>query len=132
MTKHWRLQRRDYNAACSRRREFRNLLAHHYRSTDLTSHELVFGELVANAVRHGDEPILVDIVLGEDGTVHICVENGGECFDLERQLAASPTPSATGGRGLQIVRALVDSLEVEHWQPHSCRVIATLKVDLVA
>jgi anti-sigma regulatory factor (Ser/Thr protein kinase) len=124
----WQLKTRDYNAACSRRNEFRKLLAQHHPAADLTAHELVFGELVANAVRYGDEPISVNVVLSAE-TVEIRVENAGDCYDLERLLASSsPAPTATGGRGVRIVRALADTFMVEHVPRHSCRVTAILKV----
>ncbi len=127
MTKSWKFKRQDYDAACLGRREFRQLLAQRHRSADLGAHELVFGELVANAVRHGDEPISVDVVLS-DGTVQIRVQNAGDCFNLEHLLAASPAATATGGRGLKIVRALVETLTVEHRPSHLCRVTAVLKI----
>jgi anti-sigma regulatory factor (Ser/Thr protein kinase) len=127
MTKSWELKRRDYDAACYGRREFRQLLAQCHRPADLAAHELVFGELVANAVRHGDEPISVDVVLS-DQAVQIRVQNAGDCFNLERLLASAPATTATGGRGLQIVRALVDSLTVDHSPSHSCRVTAVIKI----
>ena len=128
MVKRWSLRKRDYNAAHARRIEFRALLAERHRLADLAVHELVFGELVGNAVHHGDEPIAVGFALTEDGMVQISVENAGGCFDLDRMLTRSAAPNATSGRGLQIVRALVDTLAVERTPLNACRVTATLKI----
>lgn len=128
MDKRWSLRKRDYNAARARRIEFRALLEERHRSADLAIHELVFGELVANAVRYGDEPIAVGFALSDDGIVQILVESTGRCFDLDRILTHSPAPGATGGRGLQIVRALVDTLTVELAPLNTCRVTATLRI----
>lgn len=60
--------------------------------------------------------------------VLIRVQNAGDCFDLERVLATTPATTATGGRGLQIVRALVESLTIEHSRSHACQVTAILKL----
>jgi anti-sigma regulatory factor (Ser/Thr protein kinase) len=120
--------RRDYDAARARRKEFCALLAQRYCSADLAVHELVFGELVANAVRYGDDPISAGVTLSNDGIVEIRVENAGNCFDLDRLLEQSPASTTTGGRGLHIVRALVDTLTVEYLPVHTCRVTATLKI----
>jgi anti-sigma regulatory factor (Ser/Thr protein kinase) len=40
----------------------------------------------------------------------------------------TPATTATGGRGLQIVRALAESLTVEHSPSYSCQVTAILKI----
>jgi anti-sigma regulatory factor (Ser/Thr protein kinase) len=85
-------------------------------------HELVFGELVSNAVRHGEDPISVTIAV-EDGHVRIQTENTGPCFELERKIAEGP--KTTSGRGLSIVRALASVLRVEH-RGTKCRVTALL------
>jgi anti-sigma regulatory factor (Ser/Thr protein kinase) len=128
MVEWWSLRKRDYSAGPARRIEFRALLEERYCSADLAVHEMVFGELAANAVRHGEEPISVGFALSDEGFVQIRVENAGGSFDLDRMLARFPAPSATGGRGLQIVRALVDTLTVELAPLNTCRVTATLRI----
>jgi anti-sigma regulatory factor (Ser/Thr protein kinase) len=85
-------------------------------------HELVFGELVSNAVRHGDEPMSVTVAL-EDGLMRIQTENTGPCFELERKIAEEPKTAS--GRGLRIVRALAAALRVEQ-HGKKCRVTALL------
>ena len=131
MTLRWPLKKRDFDAAHARRKEFRALLADRHRLADLDAHEIVFGELTANAVRYGDEPIVVAVAV-TNGTVQIRVENAGKCFDLDRRLAIAPEVTATGGRGLQIVRPLADTLTVEHVSFRFCRVTATLKLAIAA
>lgn len=130
MNVQWPLRKSDFDAAHARRKEFRALLAERHRSANLDAHEIVFGELIANAVRYGDEPIVVAVAV-TNGTVQIRVENAGECFDLDRRLATAPESTATNGRGLQIVRALADTLTVEHVS-FSCRVTATLRLLMAA
>ncbi|GAC1307957.1 MAG: hypothetical protein NVSMB19_20940 [Vulcanimicrobiaceae bacterium] len=85
-------------------------------------HELVFGELVTNAVRYGDEPMCVFVEFDET-FVKIVVENAGECASCELHVANS---SAEGGRGLHIVRALVSRLEIERTADVPCRITATM------
>ncbi len=87
--------------------------------------ELVFGELVTNAVRYGDEPMGVCVDLA-DTSLTIVVENSGECADLEIR---TPSPSAEGGRGLVIVRALVSGLKIERTPEIACRITATMESD---
>ncbi len=133
MTRRWELKKQDYQAACARRKEFRAFLGERYGARDFANHELVFGELVANAVRHGEDPIGAEVTLNDDGMVLINVENAGkchagECFCAGPSRVGRPEPTATGGRGLEIVRALADTFEIEHLPSHVSRVSATLKV----
>jgi anti-sigma regulatory factor (Ser/Thr protein kinase) len=123
MIRKWALRKRDYPGSRQRRKAFRAFLAQHFRTDRVETHELVFGELVTNAVRYGDDPMAVAVVVAED-TVRIQVDNAGDCFNLERCLLEEP--KVTSGRGLQIVRALVDTLTVESTTTASCRVTVTL------
>jgi len=77
---------------------------------------LVLSELLANAVSAaGGEGATVQVLAcAEDGAVVLSVRNpkvrwvdGAERWDLD-------DPLRVGGRGLLIVRSLVDELEVEH------------------
>ena len=80
---------------------------------------------MTNAVRYGDDPMSV-VVAVDDGCLLICVDNAGDCFDLVSRLMAEPT--TTGGRGLQIVRALADTMTVERVErlpEPACRVTVT-------
>lgn len=124
MRKDWTLRRKDYETSCEYRREFSRLLAETIDrdpSADGT-YELVFGELVTNAVRYGDEPMCVFVEVSGD-CVRIVVENAGSCAKCERPTAS---PTAEGGRGLQIVRALVNRLDIERTADVACRITATM------
>lgn len=119
----WPLKHEDFSDAAARRRDFRALLRTNSPATDVSTHELVFGELVSNAIRYGAEPMSVAIALSDD-RVEIEVDNAGPCFDLEVTLRQPPTH--WGGRGLKIVRQLVQSLTVEALPLYGCRVTATM------
>jgi anti-sigma regulatory factor (Ser/Thr protein kinase) len=123
MIRKWALHRRDYAESCERRRAFVAFLSEHFEPTNTEVHELVFGELVTNAVRYGDNPMSVSVAVTGDA-VRIEVENSGGCFDLSRELKNAPRN--TGGRGLRIVRALVDELQVEEPEDDRCRVVVRL------
>ena len=108
-----------------RRKAFRQWLAARRSTRRQVALELIFGELVTNAVRYGDDPMSV-VVAVDDGCLLICVDNAGDCFDLVSRLMAEPT--TTGGRGLQIVRALADTMTVERVErlpEPACRVTVT-------
>jgi anti-sigma regulatory factor (Ser/Thr protein kinase) len=122
MIRKWQLHRRDYAESCERRRAFVAFLSEHFEPTNTEVHELVFGELVTNAVRYGDDPMSVSVAVKDDA-VRIEVENSGGCFDLMRELKNAPRNS--GGRGLRIVRALVETLYVEP-EHDRCRVVVQL------
>jgi anti-sigma regulatory factor (Ser/Thr protein kinase) len=98
------------------------MLLERLSSDQVDVHELVFGELVSNAVRHGDEPISVTVAV-ENGLVRIQTENAGACFELECKIAEEPKTAS--GRGLRIVRALATALRVER-HGTQCRVTAVL------
>ncbi len=91
-------------------------------------HELVFGELVTNAVRYGDEPMGVSVEV-DDALLKIVVENAGSCANGEAFVAGA---HAESGRGLSIVRALVSRLEIERTRDVACRITATMPVRAAA
>jgi len=133
VTKRWSFTKQDYEAARARRNDFRALLQERYGSRDFTSHELVFGELVANAIRHGEDPIEAVVTFNADRTVRLDVRNAGRCqagpcFRPDLSRVNWPALTATGGRGLEIVRALSDTFEIDHLPSHVCRVTVTMKV----
>ncbi|GAC1310990.1 MAG: hypothetical protein NVS2B3_11550 [Vulcanimicrobiaceae bacterium] len=124
VNKKWTLRRRDFETSCSYRREFLRFLCDDVGRDVVSdgSHELVFGELVTNAVRYGEEPMRVYVSTDHDSVV-IVVENAGSCADCKARTAHA---SAEGGRGLHIVRALVSRLEIERDADVPCRVTATM------
>jgi anti-sigma regulatory factor (Ser/Thr protein kinase) len=117
--KTWALHRRDYVESRERRKAFVRFIAENCIPTRAEAHELVFGELVTNAVRYGRDPMSVSVAVRE-GALHIQVENSGGCFDLKRELSSEPRQ--TGGRGLLIVSALVETIRVEEVGDARCRV----------
>jgi serine/threonine-protein kinase RsbW len=73
---------------------------------------LALTEACANVVRHAGEDVYqVDVEIN-DALCRICVYDRGEGFDP----AATPTPLSPldGGRGLLLMRALVDRLQFEN------------------
>jgi len=79
---------------------------------DLMAVELVVGEAVANAVEHAHgsepetEPVRVDVRLDRSGTCVMTVRDRGRW----RPAPANPDRR---GRGLQLIRALTDHLEID-------------------
>ena len=69
---------------------------------------LVVSELVTNAVRHGVPPVTLDVdAVDADGRLRIVVV----CRDAGPWDGTAPSP--TGGRGLQLVRALSTDVRIE-------------------
>ena len=88
------------------------------RADDLA---LAVNELIANAQEHGAAPI--HLVADADTGVHIEVTDAGSGFDWgEAVQEHPPRPHARRGRGLWIVRQLVDRVTVERNDDHSTRV----------
>jgi anti-sigma regulatory factor (Ser/Thr protein kinase) len=120
----WTIQRGDLRGACAARRDFARYLdskptgaAERYDAT------LIFGELVANAVKHARESVTVEVLENGWSTVHVV--DDGDCFCAE---AVSPRPlHAEGGRGLYIVSQLARALEIAP-RERSCEVTAVLPI----
>ena len=79
------------------------------RLSDLDAAELVAGELLANAVRHGAPPFGVCIDWHEDPPM-LCIVDRGPGM---RPLYPAPGPQSERGRGLLLVRALAGDLVVD-------------------
>lgn len=124
MEQRWALARRAYAQIPVRRAAFRAFLAR-VEVDPQNGHELVFGELITNAVKYGDDPMSVAVAVS-GGRLRIEVESFGHCFALADRLAKEPTPM--GGRGLKIVNALAERLTVEQLNDRTCRVTATLPI----
>jgi anti-sigma regulatory factor (Ser/Thr protein kinase) len=94
--------------------------------SDLDAAELVVGELVANAVRHGAPPFGVCIDWHDDPPM-LCVVDRGRGM---RPVYPAPDLDSENGRGLLLVRAfagevVVDSASVER---EGTRVVVALPV----
>lgn len=79
------------------------------RLSDLDAAELVVGELLANAVRHGAPPFGVCIDWHEDPPM-LCVVDRGPGM---RPLYPVPDTQSEHGRGLLLVRALAGDVVVD-------------------
>jgi anti-sigma regulatory factor (Ser/Thr protein kinase) len=77
--------------------------------SDVDAAELVVGELIANAVRHGAPPFGVCIDWHDDPPV-LCVVDRGRGI---RPLYPAPDPQSERGRGLLLVRALAGDLVLD-------------------
>jgi len=86
--------------------------------------ELVASELVTNAITHARPDEAPGVADGASAmTIHLSLEQDrmifdigypGEAFDAESLGLKLPPPLEEGGRGILIVRALVDELKYEH------------------
>jgi anti-sigma regulatory factor (Ser/Thr protein kinase) len=75
---------------------------------------LVLDEAVSNAIRHGSrggQPIEVAVEV-DDGWIDIRVRDRGPTPKLPRLPSAPPLILATGGRGLWLIRQLVDEVRL--------------------
>ncbi len=78
-------------------------------ASDLDSAELVAGELIANAVRHGAPPFGICIDWDDDPPI-LCVVDRGPGM---RPVYPAPELFSESGRGLLIVRALAGEVVVD-------------------
>jgi anti-sigma regulatory factor (Ser/Thr protein kinase) len=74
---------------------------------------LIASELVANAVKHGNQadPVWLHL-LRTEGEIAITVTGAGPAFDPVNVPSFSPGPAAESGRGLLIVRELADEFSL--------------------
>ena len=107
----WRFASADGRTGALVRREIGALAAEWTGRDDVRyASELAFGELVANVVRHAPGPLRVVLATAGDAAVELMVEDSGLGFaPRERPI----DPLAESGRGLTLVRALADGLEIE-------------------
>jgi anti-sigma regulatory factor (Ser/Thr protein kinase) len=125
MRKRWRIKRGDYASAPAQRAAFRELLSSNGLQAKAPVCELVFGELMTNAMKYGTEPMYVDVQIAPD-SLRIKVDDSGGCFDLGQ--AMRKPPDQEGGRGLHIVKAIATKLTVERTPRFNCEVTAVLKL----
>ena len=70
-------------------------------------------EACKNAVRFSGSPRGIDVcVTLEEGVVHTVVRDYGGGFDVSRQTNEAPDPFRDSGRGLFLIRALMDQVEI--------------------
>jgi anti-sigma regulatory factor (Ser/Thr protein kinase) len=110
------------------RRAFRNCLAALAEPLEgIDAAELIYGELVANTVRHapGDVRVRLELVDHERPVLVVCDHGPGL-----RVPAASPRrdPYAESGRGLRIVELLASDIEFDSARGGGTVIRATLPV----
>ena len=108
-TMRWRFDPRDWRRAYDVRETLAEMLRAHGTGVDLPAAELVFGELVGNAVRHA--PGFVDVELTwDDATAPVLhVTDDGPGYVPRTGL---PPPDSESGRGLYIVAQLTREFTV--------------------
>ena len=120
----WRFKSSDSRAGALIRHEVGQLVARWTHRDDARfASELAFGELIANAVRHAPGPVRVlasTDAVGE--TVTLVVEDNGTGFTPDQHAL---DPYAESGRGLSLVRAVADALNIEPTEIGGTRVTAT-------
>ena len=85
--------------------------------SDLDGAAMIFAELVGNVVRHAGGPVHIDVVWRNDGHARLSVRDRGPGFAY---LPAALDPYTDSGRGLFIVNALGEGLEVQQTEEGAC------------
>ncbi|HEV2644462.1 MAG TPA: SpoIIE family protein phosphatase, partial [Candidatus Elarobacter sp.] len=126
----WRFVSNDFRTGALVRREVRELIAEwtQREQTGFDS-ELAFGELIANAVRHAPGPVRV--LASTDGSeiATLVVEDAGPGFTHDDQ---GLDPYAETGRGLGLVRAVSDGVQIESTALGGTRVTVTFRLGIPA
>ncbi|GAA3834431.1 ATP-binding protein [Streptomyces chiangmaiensis] len=91
---------------------------------DLDTALLVISELAANTVRYGHAEMTIRL-LQQTGWLYLCVTDSGDPSAAHRLVI--PQELAEHGRGLAIVEALVETIEVTR-EPEGWRVGAVLRL----
>jgi anti-sigma regulatory factor (Ser/Thr protein kinase) len=118
MRREWRFATKDFASAYRARRELKELLIENALDDgDVATCELVFGELVTNALKYGQDPVVAAFE-AHDRKASLEIEDAGRCFNLTSNEPASL--EALGGRGLMIASALAWSLRVDRTAEHCC------------
>lgn len=79
--------------------------AHHVTGDRCDDAQLAISELVGNALRHGRQPIEVEVSWTDSGVLMSVADSG----PLRPHLLSAPSGSAESGRGLQLVQAVARS-----------------------
>jgi anti-sigma regulatory factor (Ser/Thr protein kinase) len=119
----WAFDARDAQAARRTRLDFVAYLQRECGDVDVSSAELVLGELIGNVARYAPGPahVVVDVT---GSLVSIFVTDRGQGFTPAPR--CTPDVLAERGRGLLIVEALATAFNVEC--NDGCRVHATVPV----
>jgi anti-sigma regulatory factor (Ser/Thr protein kinase) len=93
---------------------------------DYAGAELIFGELIANVIRHAPGEITVRVDWEENGNALLSVTDGGPGFVLRH--VARADPFAEDGRGLFLISAFGQALHVRRAAGGGCCVSVQLPV----
>jgi PAS domain S-box-containing protein len=124
-TMRWRFDPRDWRRAYDVRETLAETLSAYGTGVDLPAAELVFGELVGNAVRHAPGFVDVELTWDDDGTPVLHVTDDGPGYSPRTGL---PPDDAESGRGLYIVAQLTREFTVttlQHRGAHARAVLLT-------
>jgi anti-sigma regulatory factor (Ser/Thr protein kinase) len=108
-TMRWRFDPRDWRRAYDVRETLAETLDAYGTGVDLPAAELVFGELVGNAVRHAPGFVDVELTWDDARTPVLHVIDGGPGYVPRTGL---PPPDSESGRGLYIVAQLTREFTV--------------------
>ena len=123
----WSLHRGDFDAAGRARADFREFLRPlGTTDSDLDGAEIIFGELLTNALRHSGSAAVARLTCDSARRFVLEIRDTGPGFTLESGVA-SANADAEGGRGLLIAQKLGAGLSVSA-DHGSCVVEAHLPV----
>jgi anti-sigma regulatory factor (Ser/Thr protein kinase) len=126
----WQIGEGDYGSAGHARKEFAAFVQQVAApDSDCQAAVLIFGELVANALKHGRGSVQAYVGPGAPFAI-LWVEDAGEGFALER--VVQPIRGQLGGRGILIARSLARSIRAAHVDAGRFRVTVELPVRLPA
>jgi anti-sigma regulatory factor (Ser/Thr protein kinase) len=116
----WSFDAENAQAADDARHEFLDrIVSLGWKGDALNAAELIFGELIANVVRHAPGPVEIYLDLTNKATpVLHCIDRGSGVL---RKPSLPDDPLSENGRGLFIIDQLSHGLEVEHvdgWGNH--------------
>jgi signal transduction histidine kinase len=123
----WSVERSDFLAAAKARAAFRACLGRiGAPGADIDGAEIIFGELLTNALRYSGSAATAELNCRNARFV-LEVRDAGCGFDPEEVASGVRLGDADGGRGLSIARQLSGALEVTASKA-GCRVVAALPV----
>ena len=108
-TMRWRFDPRDWRRAYDVRETIVEALQLHARDVDIPAAELVFGELIGNAVRHAPGSIDVELSIHDPVQPVLHVIDDGPGYSSHTEL---PADDAESGRGLYLVAKLTREFTV--------------------
>ncbi len=108
-TMRWQFDPRDWRRAYDVRETIVEALELHGRGVDIPAAELVFGELIGNAVRHAPGSIDVELTIDDPAQPVLHVIDDGPGYASETRLPADDSES---GRGLYLVARLTREFTV--------------------